>query len=212
MERSIIPMNSFVFDPINHRYFYDGIEIPSVSKIIGGNNVPNNRYALNAINKGIAIHKQLENYDKSILKTTDTIYKSLWKEYIDKNNYKIVKIEFMFLAIIDNMQYAGCVDRLLIDDGGSYILLDFKTGNYHKQYALQMVAYKYGLEQFLKIKINICKLLFLKNGISEYILNAKKDEFNLFIFKKLLQQFYVKENLKLKTEVNLFINHGGVKK
>jgi len=187
-----------IFDSINHRYFKDGNEKPSVSNIISWyfnedlSNIPPEILKA-AQDRGTDIHLLVDN----ILSGEDfeTTYAYEYKSFETlkkKNKIKADTIEQIVYGFTPNGDYCGTLDLF---DNKSKILYDIKT-TYEKhieKWTAQTNLYRYALEQSGK-QVKAIKIIYLpkENNTNkpevidlEILSNSKVEE--------IVKCFYLKE-------------------
>ncbi len=139
------------FDPIEHQYFVNGKEVPSISQLCKRENQDmyegiDQLTLRRAATKGVGLHKEIENYE----------LKNIQGQSIEFQNYLLVKRNYRFnkemterIVIIEidgKIVCAGRFDLLATIDGKS-VLIDFKrTSQIHLNYVtLQLNLYRMGL-------------------------------------------------------------------
>lgn len=138
---------SLVFLEEGHRYLLDGVEIPSVTKIIeplydfSGISAARLEYASE---RGTAVHKATELYDMGDLDedTLDPVivpYLDAWKKFKSENNVEILHVERRLYS--KNHRYAGQIDRTAMVNGSGW-LLDIKaTASLSTAIGVQLAGY-----------------------------------------------------------------------
>lgn len=187
-----------IFDSINHRYFKDGNEKPSVSNIISWyfnedlSNIPPEILKA-AQDRGTDIHLLVDN----ILSGEDfeTTYAYEYKSFETlkkKHKIKADTIEQIVYGFTPNGDYCGTLDLF---DNKSKILYDIKT-TYEKhldKWTAQTNLYRYALEQSGK-QVKAIKIIYLpkENNTNkpevidlEILSNSKVEE--------IVKCFYLKE-------------------
>lgn len=183
------------FNEKEHKYYYGGKELPSVSKIMESischfySNIP--QVALDiACERGSAIHKAI--YDKELF--DDYELEDKYKPYFDsylkfKEDYKpeILHQEKM----LTNGEFAGTIDYICKIDNELY-LIDFKTSKeLHKNLiSVQLEGYR-KLCEYNNIKIDKYYALHLKKEGYE-IVEIKP---NKKMFKMCFDCYYYAKNL-----------------
>lgn len=132
------------FDEATHTYWYKGIEVPSVSRVLKeagyqGEGMYKPEYA----ERGTAVHYYTEMIDKgefnySMAKPEYLSYVAAYEWFLDEHDFKPEQIEEKYFS--HEHLYAGTVDRVGEIDGVP-CLLDVKTGFYAKWHHVQLAAY-----------------------------------------------------------------------
>ena len=172
-------MSELRFDSVEHKYYYDNCEVPSVSTILGGidfDNLPQSVISkiTYAAERGTRVHNYIEainrNYDRL---EPDSDIKPYIDQYmfflIDNENYASIQSETKVCSVCSNIPedlkaypFAGTVDDICVF-GKEKAVIDFKTSStIKKRHRLQIGAYM------------------LLTGINKgYILHLKKDGYTL---------------------------------
>lgn len=139
------------FDAVDHRYFLDGEEVPSVSRIIAPlqdfSSVPADALAMKAA-LGTAIHRAAElddigDLDEESLDDAVVPYLAAWRAFRADTGAEFLAIESRLYHPI--LRYAGTLDRLatLHRRGGSLWLLDIKSSSAIDPWVgVQLAAYR----------------------------------------------------------------------
>lgn len=148
----MLELNELAFSEVGHIYYLNGVEIPSVSRIIE----PISKAAYgdvdpvvlrNAANRGTLVHEAIENYNTiGVMDVRDDL-KWYCDAYIKWAEKWFPKIEASETKVYHKlMRYAGTVD-LLARVNDELWLVDFKTSYkaVHKNYRLQLEAYRQAL-------------------------------------------------------------------
>jgi hypothetical protein len=139
------------FEPVEHRYYLDGKEVPSVSEVLGLAKFNSTRYGKSGHNsawRGTTAHAACEFWDDGTLDESSLDprlkgYLDAWRKFRTESGAEPVLIEQQ-VGHRDYM-YAGTLDRLM-RIGPRYILLDIKTGAKRSWHEIQGVAYLAALE------------------------------------------------------------------
>lgn len=154
------------FDPNQHAYFDDGIEVPSVTQILDrAGMISSFCRDEQARWRGQSVHKLCELYDRTELinrtqsakekgldfrKIPDELkgYVRAWQRYLKESEFIPVEIEKRIDSITAG--YAGTLDRLgFLPTSNLPVILDIKTskaGTIAPYVRLQLTAYGYGYE------------------------------------------------------------------
>ena len=191
-------MTNLEFKEDTHQYFYNGLEIPSVTQIISASNVnalDNIPTSIldNASERGTAVHQAIEFYNKYNFANISDEYRGYfeaYKHWRKQNTEYEVKIESELQVYHKIFNYAGTVDMLITNTANKHILVDIKTTNElnMKYVSLQLSAYKEAL--FSEgIEVEGMYVLWLKkDGTYEYkeVPNNK----NIFMYSLLLYNYW----------------------
>lgn len=143
------------FDPINHIYKYNGRVIPSVTGILKGVGIIDDRfYNEEACKRGSKVHLATQLLDEDDL-DEDSIdddirpYLDAWKKFKYDTGFIPDKIEAQVMS--EAYYYAGTLDRTGKFRRPNKSLLDIKTiktrGAIAKWVRLQIAGYRYCLEE-----------------------------------------------------------------
>lgn len=137
-----------VFDEEKHHYYYDGRRVPGVTSILesvgliefGGIPI---EILDSAAQRGTAVHKMLEFYDKGTLDEStvsdDLVgYLIQWKKFLNEMNVQIFENEKRLFS--SKYFYAGTLDRVA-EMNGKETILDIKTGVPWMSHPVQLSAY-----------------------------------------------------------------------
>jgi len=148
----ILNLKELEFSPDGHVYRLNGMVIPSVSKVMEP--VSMSEYGVidpmvlsRAADRGTAVHKAIENYNKYGIMDIDPMLSGYTDAYIswsEKTCPDIIANEMKFYHKL--MRYAGTAD-LIARINGEMWLIDFKTSYkaVDKNYRVQLEAYRQGL-------------------------------------------------------------------
>ena len=141
---------SLAFDPIAHRYTYDGVEVPSVTSILTGvgisdySRIPRDVLA-RAAARGTAVHEAIEylladDLDWSSVADEIEPYVSAYVEWVRDTGWQPVQIECRLYH--PTLRYAGTADQIGTLGGEMYVL-DLKTSARPAEWwAIQTMAYR----------------------------------------------------------------------
>ena len=191
-------MSNLEFKEETHQYFYNGLEVPSVTQIISASNVgalENIPTSIldNASERGTAVHQAIEFYNKYKFANINDEYKGYfeaYKKWYEDNSFPFIEIKSELQVYHKILNYAGTIDMLITDTMEEHILVDIKTTNElsMKYVALQLSAYKDALaSQGILVK-KLYVLWLKKDGTYEYkeVPNKK----NIFMYSLLLYNFW----------------------
>ncbi len=160
-----------------HEYFVDGIKVPSVTQIVAS--VLPNQYKdidkdvlKQAADKGIALHKEIELYEKDNIKG----YTQEFNNYLHLkriHQFKPLENEVLIFIECDGKPVcAGRLDMIISSQDNTGIGIgDIKrTYNIHPEHLkLQLNLYALGYEQSYQKKINFLKCIHLRQSIANYL-------------------------------------------
>lgn len=135
---------AFQFDPVEHRYFLDGHEVPGVTRVIGG--VFPELYAHSseyAMDRGSRVHSAIhywleDDLDEESLGWDVVPYLNAAKQFVAESGIEVISPEQKVKSL--TYRYAGTLDLLCIYNG-KLTLADWKTGEPGWQAGLQTAAY-----------------------------------------------------------------------
>lgn len=191
-------MTNLEFKEDTHQYFYNGLEIPSVTQIISASNVnalDNIPTSIldNASERGTAVHQAIEFYNKYKFANINNEYKGYfeaYKKWYRDNSFPFIEIKSELQVYHKVLNYAGTIDMLIKNTALEHILVDIKTTNElnMKYVALQLSAYKEALlSKGIEVK-NMYVLWLKKDGTYEFkeVPNKK----NIFMYSLLLYNYW----------------------
>lgn len=158
-----------------HTYLYDGLMLPSVSRILETKfngeykNVPP-AVLNNAAQRGTAVHKAIENYNNSGYDDGSEAvrnFKFLQKQY----GFEVLDSELPVVLFKDDMPIAcGRLDMTMLMDGETGIA-DIKTVSAlnKEKIAYQLNLYRIGLMQSYGVDAQFLKIIHLRDGIRKVI-------------------------------------------
>ncbi len=158
-----------------HTYLYEGLMLPSVSRILGTKfngeykNVPP-AVLNNAAQRGTAVHKAIENYNNSGYDDGSEAvrnFKFLQKQY----GFEVLDSELPLVIFKDDMPIAcGRLDMTMLMDGETGIA-DIKTVSTlnKEKIAYQLNLYRIGLMQSYGVDAKFLKIIHLRDGIRKVI-------------------------------------------
>lgn len=158
-----------------HTYLYDGLMLPSVSRILETKfkgeykNVPP-AVLDNAAKRGTAVHKAIENYNNSGYDDGSEAvrnFKFLQKQY----GFEVLDSELPLVIFKDDMPIAcGRLDMTMLMDGETGIA-DIKTVSTlnKEKIAYQLNMYRIGLMQSYGVDAKFLKIIHLRDGIRKVI-------------------------------------------
>ena len=158
-----------------HTYLYEGLMLPSVSRILETKfngeykNVPP-AVLNNAAQRGTAVHKAIENYNNSGYDDGSEAvrnFKFLQKQY----GFEVLDSELPLVIFKDDMPIAcGRLDMTMLMDGETGIA-DIKTVSTlnKEKIAYQLNLYRIGLMQSYGVDAKFLKIIHLRDGIRKFI-------------------------------------------
>jgi hypothetical protein len=194
-------MNNLEFKEDTHQYFYNGMEVPSVTQIISASNsgalqnIPSNILD-SASERGIAVHQAIEFFNKYKFANISKEYEDYFEAYrkwYRKEGFSFIEIQSEIKVYHKILNYAGTIDMLITNTKEEKMLIDIKTTNElnMKYVSLQLSAYKDALSnQGISVK-KMYVLWLKKDGTYEYL--EVPDKKNIFMYSLLLYNFW-KEN------------------
>ena len=158
-----------------HTYIYDGIVLPSITQVLkvkfGGKYKGIPKSVLNkAADKGTAVHKAIENYEKFGIET----------DLPELRNYKFLKRRYGFNCIGNEVSVvlfkgdkavaAGRLDLVLTENGRTGLADIKRTSALDKNYlAYQLNLYRKAYQQCYGIEISFLKGIHLREDTRKYI-------------------------------------------
>lgn len=150
------------FDPDRHRFWLNGLRVPSVTQVIETIIDPDGWAGIHpliierAAQKGRIVHRLLERIDRGERFTEKNTHPK-WLAYCKE--YRAIKKQYGLQPILIEeplchveLRYAGIVDRLFHDRDNKLVLLDIKTGAKRPGPHLIQLA---GYDQLLKSALQI---------------------------------------------------------
>ena len=175
-----------IFDAHNHEYKLDDVKLSSVTQILQGAGLSDfskvNPDILERAKKfGTSTHLACQLYDENRLdiKSLDIALEPRLEAWIlfkrDFGISKFKEIEKQVYSI--KYQYAGCLDRLTMDDA----LIEIKTcTTIPKTTGLQLVGYQGAYEEMYKVKIKRRICVQLLDGTYKMEEYKEKSDFRVF--------------------------------
>ena len=174
------------FNSETHTYRLDGIKIPSVTQILQGAGLSdfskvNPELLKRAQSFGTAAHLACQLYDENRLdiKSLDIALEPRLESWIlFKRDFGITEFKEIEKQVYSiKYQYAGCLDRLTMDDA----LIEIKTcTTIPKTTGLQLMGYQIAREEMSKIKIKRRLCVQLLDGT--YKMEEYKDRTDFRVF------------------------------
>lgn len=138
-------MSLFTFDPIEHKYYLDGVEIPSVTQILREAGLVQHLNGFQeAVYRGLHVHTacewlDLNDLDWRTVHESYTGYVRAYEWFKQETGFTPELIEYQ--AYHPVYRYAGTLDRRGVVDGYS-ALIDIKTGAPQPWWPLQLAGYQ----------------------------------------------------------------------
>lgn len=177
-----------------HTYLYEGLMLPSVSRILESKfngeykNVPP-AVLNNAAQRGTAVHKAIENYNNSGYDDGSEAvrnFKFLQKQY----GFEVLDSELPLVLFKDDMPIAcGRLDMTMLIDGETGIA-DIKTvSSLNKEkIAYQLNLYRIGLMQSYGVDAQFLKIIHLRDGIRKVIDSPINEKMTWELINKFLEE------------------------
>lgn len=194
METFNIKGGTLEFFPETHTYLYDGLMLPSVSRILGmkyKNEYSNVPPAVldNAAQRGTAVHKAIENYNNSGYDDGSEAvrnFKFLQKQY----GFEVLDSELPLVLFKDDIPIAcGRLDMTMLMDGETGIA-DIKTVSTlnKEKIAYQLNLYRIGLMQSFGVDAKFLKIIHLRDGIRKVIDSPINEGMTWELIEKFLEE------------------------
>lgn len=204
-------MDTLVFDEKEHKYTLNGIEIPSVTRLLEDNRITDYRKIPQAVLQrasafGTAVHSATELWDigkLDIKKLSAPLvpYLNAWIKFKDEFGFEMLEVETKVFS--KKYMYAGTLDRIgKVTKGklaGKEILLDIKSGLLLPGAAIQTAAYEHAYKECAprpcaNIKARICVGLREDKYVIEE--HSNRSDFNVFIACLQITNFKKLNNIK----------------
>jgi len=177
---------SLVFNPENHEYKLDDVKLPSVTQILQGAGLSdfskvNPELLKRAQSFGTAAHLACQLYDENRLdiKSLDIALEPRLEAWIlFKRDFGISEFKEIEKQVYSTRyQYAGCLDRLTMEDA----LIEIKTcTTIPKTTGLQLSGYQGAYEEMYKVKIKRRICVQLLDGTYKMEEYKEKSDFRVF--------------------------------
>lgn len=177
-----------------HTYLYEGLMLPSVSRILGTKY--RDEYASvppavldNAAKRGTAVHKAIENFNVSGYDDGSEAvrnFKFLQKQY----GFEVLDSELPLVIFKDDFPIAcGRLDMTMLMDGETGIA-DIKTvSSLNKEkIAYQLNLYRIGLMQSYGVDAKFLKIIHLRDGIRKVIDSPINERMTWDLINKYLEE------------------------
>lgn len=177
-----------------HTYLYEGLMLPSVSRILESKfngeykNVPH-AVLNNAAQRGTAVHKAIENYNNSGYDDGSEAvrnFKFLQKQY----GFEVLDSELPLVIFKDDIPIAcGRLDMTMLIDGQTGIA-DIKTVSTlnKEKIAYQLNLYRIGLMQSYGVDAKFLKIIHLRDGIRKVIDSPINEKMTWELIEKFLEE------------------------
>ena len=177
-----------------HTYLYEGLMLPSVSRILETKfkgeykNVPP-AVLNNAAQRGTAVHKAIENYNNSGYDDGSEAvrnFKFLQKQY----GFEVLDSELPLVIFKDDMPIAcGRLDMTMLMDGETGIA-DIKTVSAlnKEKIAYQLNLYRIGLMQSYGVDAKFLKIIHIRDGIRKVIDSPINEGMTWELIEKFLEE------------------------
>lgn len=141
-------MFELTFDETTHKYFLDGVEIPSVTQVLKHAGIIDERfYKEGGANRGAAVHLATQFLDEGDLDLGSldieiVPYVEAYAKFLQESEFTPLKIEAKGFCNIKS-EYAGTLDRYgyFKNKPNQTVVIDIKTGTIPKWAGLQLAAY-----------------------------------------------------------------------
>ena len=199
METFSIKGGTLEFLPETHTYLYEGLMLPSVSRILESKfngeykNVPP-AVLNNAAQRGTAVHKAIENFNVSGYDDGSEAvrnFKFLQKQY----GFDVLDSELPLVIFKDDMPIAcGRLDMTMLMDGETGIA-DIKTVSTlnKEKIAYQLNLYRIGLMQSYGVDAKFLKIIHLRDGIRKVIDSPINEGMTWELIEEFLEKEYEKK-------------------
>ena len=177
-----------------HTYLYEGLMLPSVSRILGTKY--RDEYASvppavldNAARRGTAVHKAIENFNVSGYDDGSEAvrnFKFLQKQY----GFEVLDSELPLVLFKDDMPIAcGRLDMTMLMDGETGIA-DIKTVSAlnKEKIAYQLNLYRIGLMQSYGVDAKFLKIIHLRDGIRKVIDSPVNEKMTWELIEEFLEE------------------------
>lgn len=202
-------MSRLTFDPVEHRYFLDGEEVPGVTSVLADVGITNYRFVnqevlQRAARFGTAVHRATELWDKGVL-DMDSVHPALmpylkaWIRFREDFGFDPDQVEVRVFC--ERYRYAGTADRVgVVTKGklaGKRTLVDIKSGMLLPGVAIQTAAYTHAYNALNK-KQQVARRLCVKLDDSGYIIEelTEKSDFSTWLACLQVYNFKKTHNIK----------------
>jgi len=197
-------MSNLTFDAETHRYWMEGNEIPSVTKIMQKMKLTPYYSAspdsASLMLRGTHVHTCTQYYDEGNIhdRSWEPEYQAFlngWKNFRLAFGGEVIEIEKKISS--NKFRYAGTLDRVFLLDsptGKELAVVDIKTGSKSSWHSLQLAAYQIAYEEegFNTMNLPVRRLaVYLKPD--EFSVEEFKDSADLIAWKAAVTLYYWKE-------------------
>jgi hypothetical protein len=143
----MVNLNKFYYDDDLHEYYYDGLQIPSVTQVLQHSRYIDYSFVSDKYrNRGSFIHAITELVDcgiddYSVIPAELIPFVSAYELFIAEQNPIYKETETPHIGEINGLLFGGTPDRLCKESCGDMSILDIKTGHYTKWHPVQLAAY-----------------------------------------------------------------------
>ena len=184
----------------SHTYVYNGVILPSITQILKikfGNKYDgvSENVLKRASDKGTAVHKAIEDYEKRSLDDLNCKELRNYKFLKRMFNFECIDNEVPIVLFLNNKPIcAGRID-LILKEKNEYGIGDIKrTSVFDKEYvAYQTNLYRIGYQQCYGTKIRFLRGVHLRDDVRKYIPLPINEEISLQLVKDYLKE---RKNLK----------------
>lgn len=136
------------FEEAGHKYWHEGHLIPSVTQVIDAVYPPNHHYTESSRQRGRAVHRGVELFEKGILDWSSVHesilgYMEAYKKAKKQMSIKPNPDELERIVYHPNYRFAGRIDVI---DRPNARIIDIKSGAHVPEVVLQQAGYKLALE------------------------------------------------------------------
>ncbi len=184
----------------SHTYVYNGVILPSITQILKikfGNKYDgvSENVLKRASDKGTAVHKAIEDYEKRSLDDLNCKELRNYKFLKRMFNFECIDNEVPIVLFLNNKPIcAGRID-LILKEKNEYGIGDIKrTSVFDKEYvAYQTNLYRIGYQQCYGTEIRFLRGVHLRDDVRKYIPLPINEEISLQLVKDYLKE---RKNLK----------------
>ena len=184
----------------SHTYVYNGVILPSITQILKikfGNKYDgvSENVLKRASDKGTAVHKAIEDYEKRSLDDLNCKELRNYKFLKRMFNFECIDNEVPIVLFLNNKPIcAGRID-LILKEKNEYGIGDIKrTSVFDKEYvAYQTNLYRIGYQQCYGTEIRFLRGVHLRDDVRKYIPLTINEEISLQLVKDYLKEM---KNLK----------------
>lgn len=165
-------MKNLVFSKEDHKYYWNGSEVPSVTTILKQSH--DFSYATKADREyGRIVHETTEKLDRKEVSLNDYVGDlgqrlKAWEYFLKSFALRPIQKLIELQVYHDLYEYAGTIDRVLISKTKELYLVDIKTGVLDDYVNKQLAAYAMALIRtypcFGKRKLYVCAVRLMSSG------------------------------------------------